>query len=50
MPNEDPETRRESKHDGILTLSIHEDGKSACVAICGDGEKGDDAMDNAKIT
>lgn len=50
LSNEDPETRRETKPDGILTLSIHEDGWSTCVAIWGDGACGDDAIDNAKIT
>lgn len=40
----------ETKTDGSLRSSEHENGMSAWVLICGDGAAGEDAMVNAKVT
>lgn len=47
--NEDFEICCEMKYDGIFIFLIYENGKLICVVICGDGEKGDDVIDNVKI-
>lgn len=40
----------ETKTDGSLRSSEHENGESACVLICGDGAAGEDAIVNACVT
>lgn len=40
----------ETKTDGSLRSSEHENGESACVLICGDGAAGEDAIVNAWVT
>lgn len=46
----DPGHNRESKTDGSVTLSMHEDGTPAKGLMCGNGMTGEDTIENSKIT